>query len=71
MNDTVVPEKTIKGLHKIAELSGDVRSLAEVNEKSYRSGIKAGGILLAQTLLEQLGIPFNDNLIPLKGDNNG
>jgi len=66
MNDTVVSERFIKGLRDIAE------SLPEQAEKmfpakgevlkTYRAGVHMGGVTLAQTLCEMLGVVYNDNM---------
>lgn len=66
MNDTVVSEKFIKGLRNIAESRPEqAEEMFPANGvvlKAYRAGALMGGVTLAQTLCEMLGVVYTDNL---------
>jgi hypothetical protein len=66
MNDTVVSERFIKGLRNIAESRPEqAEEMFPANGvvlKAYRAGALMGGVTLAQTLCEMLGVVYNDNL---------
>lgn len=64
MNQTVVSEKFIKGLRHIAESRPEQAekmfpAKGEVL-KAYREGVLMGGVTLAQTLCDMLGVVYND-----------
>lgn len=83
MNDTVVSEKFIKGLRNIAESRPEqaeqIHPMFIASEpvlKAYRAGALMGGVTLAQTLCDMLGVVYTDNLIDtelanLKEQDNG
>lgn len=66
MNDTVVSERFIKGLRDIAESRPEqAEQMFPANGvvlKAYRAGVHMGGVTLAQTLCEMLGVVYNDNM---------
>ena len=73
MNETVVSEKFIKGLRKIAEMSnndGDAMFPARgALLKAYRAGAQMGGVSLAQVLCDQIGVIYTNNLDEKELDN--
>lgn len=66
MNDTVVSEKFIKGLRNIAESRPEQAEQMFIASgpvlKAYRAGALMGGVTLAQTLCDMLGVVYTDNL---------
>lgn len=66
MNETVVSEKFIKGLRNIAESRPEqAEQMFPANGvvlKAYRAGALMGGVTLAQTLCEMLGVVYTNNL---------
>jgi len=80
MNDTVVSEKFIKGLRNIAESRPEQAEQMFIANgpvlKAYRAGALMGGVTLAQTLCDMLGVVFTDNMLDtelanLKEQDNG
>lgn len=72
MNDTVVPEKIIKGLISIAETPVQLPSCASEHElQIIRISLLVGGVTLAQTILTKLNLGFTNNVISAEGYTNG
>lgn len=70
MNDTVVSENIIKRLISIAETPVQLPSRASEHElQIIRISLLAGGVALAQTLCNMLGVVFTDNLDEKELDN--
>lgn len=73
MNDTVVSERFIKGLRNIAESRPEqAEQMFPANGevlKAYRAGALMGGVTLAQTLCNFLGIVYTDNMVSTELNN--
>lgn len=61
MNDTVVDGRTIKGMRNIAEKTVPAFICSPEMMEVYKAGMLRGGIILAQTFLDRVGVPYTDN----------